>query len=237
MVNFKDIKYERVSYESAESKIKELINKLNDSNDFEEYLNLCKEIIKFQNYIEEMYEYADVRNMRDSEDPYYKEEITYWNEYKPKFDLLFIPFYELIIKSKFKEELSKYMPVNFFNTIEYRLKTNSLEVVDLKQRENELKSRYREIVRSKILFNGEMVSLSYLTSFFTNSNRSVRKNAHDTLNDFYLSKEKELDDLFYELIMVRKKISKELGFDNYSLYSLCELRRFGYDYKFIKQII
>ena len=124
-----------------------------------------------------MYDYADIRNMRDSKDKFYSEEISFWNEYKPKFDLLFNPFYKLCIKSEFKDKLKEMVPENFFNTIEVQLKINSDAVVDLQKRENELKMEYRKIFREKILYDGEERNLSYISGFFSNKDRNVRKQA------------------------------------------------------------
>lgn len=60
--------------------------------------------------------------MRNLNDELFKKEMDYWNEYKPKFDVLFIPFYQIIIESKYREKLNEVMPPNFFYTIEFQMK-------------------------------------------------------------------------------------------------------------------
>jgi len=117
MINFDKIKYVRPDYNVIERKLNSLISKLESAENYEDYLSDFKKIIKIQNHIEEMHDYADVKNMRDSNDEFFEQEIMFWNEYKPKFDLLFKPFYKLCIDSKFKEQLRKIVPENFFNTI------------------------------------------------------------------------------------------------------------------------
>lgn len=227
---FNEISYKRLDYDKTKEQMGLLINKLKESSSFEEYLMIFKQIIEIQNEIEEMYDYADIRNMRDSQDEYFEQEITYWNEYKTKFDLLFSQFYELCLKSKYKEELSRYVPDNFFRTIECQLKITSDEIIDLKQKEAELKAEYKKIVNLKVSYDGEEKNLPFISGLFTNKDRSIRKKAHDTINDFYYRNQKQLDQIFYELVSVRNEIAHKLGFSSYCEYSLYKLRRFGYDY-------
>lgn len=235
MIKFNDIKYIRPDYNEVKKQLEDLFSRLNNVDEFDEYLKLFKSVIEIQNHIEEMYDYADIRNMRDSKNKFYCDEINFWNEYKPKFDVLFNPFYKLCINSKFKAKLEEKVPENFFNTIESQLRINSDDVIDLQKRENELKMKYRKIFREKILYDGEERNLSYISGYFSNKDRDVRKKAHDTINDFYYSKQAKLDDIFYNLVNVRNELANKSGYENYSIYSLDKLRRFGYDYNDISR--
>ena len=46
--------------------------------------------------------------------------------------------------------------------------------VDLLEQENTLKSKYRELNRTKINYEGQERSISYITGMFSNSNRDIR---------------------------------------------------------------
>lgn len=236
MKNFNQIKYERIDYFKTSKELEVLINQLESCNNFDNYLNMFKRIITIQNHIEEMYDYSDIKNMRNSEDEFFNKEIFYWNEYKPKFDFLFNNFYELCLNSKYKSKLKEYVPENFFNIINYQLKITSDEVLELKKRENELQAKYKEITREKLNYDGEERSIAYIMGFFSNKDRNTRKNAHDTINNYYYSKQQELDELFFELINIRNEMAKKLHFNNYSDYSLILRKRFGYDYQDIKRL-
>ena len=82
MKKFNDIKYVRPDYESTKEKIDTLITDLKNCSNIEEFLKIVKEINEIQNKIEEMYDYADINNMRALNDEFYKEEIEYWNAFK-----------------------------------------------------------------------------------------------------------------------------------------------------------
>ena len=121
MQKFNELKYERINYEDTKDKIESLIVKLPQCLDYYEYLSIVKEINAIQNHIEEMADYADICNMRDMDDAYWQEEITYWNTNKNKFDALFLPFYQELLNSKFENQLKEELPDNFFRVIASQL--------------------------------------------------------------------------------------------------------------------
>lgn len=231
MKHFNNLDYTRPLYSKVKKEVNILINKLNKTNTYKEYISLVREIIDIQNYIEELYDYIDINNMRNLKDEYYIKELNYWNKYKSKYDLLFIQFYKSLINSKYKEELTKIIPPNFFNTINYRIKLESNTIQELIEEEKKLKNNYLKILNKKVLYNGIEVSISKVSTDYTNIDRNIRKKAYDTINNFYLENIEELEDIYFNLINIRNSIAHSLGFNNYKEYSLYSLRRFGYNYK------
>lgn len=234
MINFNDYKYERIDYDETSNKIKDLINSFKNASDAEQAVKYFKEIIFLQNKIEDMSDYADIRNMRDGTDQSFKDEMDYWNSFKPKFDLLFTTFYENVLSSQYLTELRDLAPVNFFNSIEYQMRTCNDSIIELQQKENELKQKYREMIRTKFEYNGETITLNGFAKYFNDESRNIRESAHNAYNDFFYSHLSELDEIYEELVSIRNQIAVKCGFNNYSEYSLYKLRRFGYDYKDIK---
>lgn len=234
MINFNDYNYKRANLEETKEKLNSLIDCFINASTEEECVAYFKSIIDIQNEIEELADYADIRNKRDETDEMFSKEMDYWTETKSKFDILFKPFYSAVLDHKYLESLKKVAPENFFNTIIYQLKITNEEIVDLQRRESELKSAYRNIIRSRIEYNGEEINLSSFAKYFNSNDPSVRKDAHDTYNDFFYSHLSELDSIISELVHVRNKIAVICGFNDYSEYSIYKLRRFGYNYKDIK---
>lgn len=235
MINFNDYKYERPDFEDTKSKINSLIELFKSTTDKSECLKYFKKIIDIQNTIEELSDYADIRNMRDGSDEFYSAEMDYWNEIKPQYDLLFKPFYLAILSHPCLSSLREVAPENFFNTIEYQLKITNEDTSDLLKRESELKSEYRSIIRERFNYNGEEINLAGFAKYFNSNDASVRENAHNAYNDFFYSHQLELDNIISELVCVRNKIANICGFNNYSEYSIYKLRRFGYNYEDIKK--
>ena len=180
MQKFSELKYERINYEDTKDKVESLIVKLHECLDYHEYLSIIKEINTIQNHIEEMANYADIRNMRDMNDAYWQEEITYWNTNKNKFDALFLSFYEEILSSKFKNQLKEDLPDNFFRVITSQIKTVSSNNDELIKKENELKMQYRTLNKKEIMFDGKPTTIGAISGLFSSKDRAIRKKAHDT---------------------------------------------------------
>lgn len=234
MINFNEIKYKRINYSYTKRRVNNLIKELEVSTSYNEFIRIVKKINKIQNHIEQFCEYSDICNMRDSSDIFYQEEMKYWNKYKPKFDLLFNPFYEICFKTKYCKELESLMPPNFFNTIEFRLKINTSSIIPLQVRDNELKLEYRNLVNEKVLYNNKETNITVISKDFTSKDRNIRKKAHDTYNDFFLERREKLENIYYEMINNRNELARKLGFSDYSEYSIYDLRRFDYNYNDIK---
>ena len=232
--DFNNIEYKRLDYDDTKKVVNKLINNLKKSNSFSKYLENFKQIINLQNKIEQLADYADIRNMRNSADEYYQQEVEFWQNNKGKFDLLFNPFYELCLNSPYKKELEPFLPPNFFWSITYELKTKSAKIKDLQKRENDLKSKYRKLMNKEIVYDGQKTNLAALSGLYTNEDRVIRKKAYDAVNDFFYKYQEELDDILYELVNIREQQAKILNFQDYSEYSLYFLRRFGYNYEDIK---
>lgn len=235
MIDFNKIKYARIDYDETKLDLEVLIKQLIETDDFNMYITIVRKINNIQNHIEEMFDYADIRNMRDLNDDFYKKEIEYWNIFKPKFDLLFLPFYDEINNSKFKTELMKNMPDNFLKLITYQSKITSDKNVELLKKESDLKTQYRNLNKTKIFYDGEEKTIGVVSGFFSDKDRKIRKKAHDAVNDFYYEHKDEYTNILYELICIRNKIAKNLGFNNYVEYSLYKLKRFDYDYSDISK--
>lgn len=234
MVDFNKFSYKKIQYDYEKNIIIDLINKLKMTDNVNEYIELVRKINSIQNLIEEMYDYADIRNMRDVNDNYWCDEINYWNDYKPKFDALFIPFYEELINSKFKKELEQIVPDNFFRVALSQLNSLSNNNLELLKQESELKTKYRNLNKSKINFNGKEQTLNAVSGLFSDEDSKIRKKAHDAINNFYYEHKDEYQNILFDLIKIRNRIAKNTGYENYVQYSLVKLKRFGYNYDDIK---
>lgn len=230
MQKFQDLKYERISLNKTQKQIEKLILILTKSSNYSAYLKIVKKINALQTHIEEMADYADICNMRDMNDEYWKSEIAFWNVNKAKFDILFVPYYQELLNSSFKDKLTLSLPDNFFRIIAFQIKTSNFNNVDLIKKENELKYQYRNLNRKEVLYNGKLITIGALSGLFTSKNRKERKQAHDIINNFYYENKDAYQKILFDLINIRNIIAKNSGFVNYADYSLYKLKRFEYNY-------
>ena len=88
-MKFSQYKYERSSYENIKEDFTKLVDKINNSNTYEEQKKYILELNKIRNDIQSNSTIASIRYSIDTSDEYYEEEKKYWDEY--------MPFYEDLI--------------------------------------------------------------------------------------------------------------------------------------------
>ena len=104
-MKFSQYKYERSSYENIKEDFTKLVDKINNSNTYEEQKKYILELNKIRNDIQSNSTIASIRYSIDTSDEYYEEEKKYWDEYMPFYEDLNCDFYKVIVNSKFKEEM------------------------------------------------------------------------------------------------------------------------------------
>jgi oligoendopeptidase F len=71
------------------------------------------------------------------------------------------------------------------------------------------------IASAKIQFEGEERNLSGLTPFMQSTDRKIRKSALKAKWSFFKENETKLDEIYDDLVKVRTKIAKKLGYKNF----------------------
>jgi M3 family oligoendopeptidase len=110
------------------------------------------------------------------------------------------------------------------------LKTFSPEIIEDLQLENKLVTEYNQLVASaKIPFEGEDRTLAQLTPFELSTDRDMRHKAADARYRFMAENERNFDRIYDELVKVRTKIAKKLGYGNYVELGYARMNRTDYN--------
>ena len=210
MLKFKDYKYERPDLSKLTEQFNELLEKFNESKNFEEQNAVMKEINKVRNYVDTMATLVNIRHSIDTEDEFYAKENDFIDENMPRIENLVSKFYKELVNSKFRNELEEAWGKQVFNLAELQLQTFSEEIIDDLIRENKLVTEYDKLVASaKLNFEGEIRNLSQMRPFMESKDRDIRKKASETMIGFFQENEKEFDRIYDELVKVRDKM--EIG--------------------------
>lgn len=230
MLKFKDYKYERPDLSKITDEFNELLEKFNNSKTFEEQNEVMKEINKVRNHVDTMGTLVSIRHSINTEDEFYMGENDFIDENRPKFDNLVSKFYKELVNSKFRDELEKAWGKQVFTLAELQLQIFSEEIIEDLIKENKLVTEYEKLVASaKIPFEGEIRNLSQLRPFAESKDRDMRKRASEATSGFFKENEKEFDRIYDDLVKVRNKMAKTLGFTNYVEMGYKRLGRSDYD--------
>ncbi|WP_055667379.1 M3 family oligoendopeptidase [Desnuesiella massiliensis] len=229
-MKFNEFKYERPDMEALEKSLKGLIKSFNEAISFEEQDRLMKEINTLRSDFESMDNIVSIRHTVNTRDEFYEKEQNYFDEVTPLYQGMLSEYYESLAKSKFRKELEVKWGKQLFDIAELTVKTFSPEIVEDLQLENKLSSEYRKLIASaKIMFEGEERNLSGLVPFQLSKDREMRKKAHEARYNFFTENEKEFDRIYDELVKVRTKIAKKLGFNNFVELGYARMLRTDYN--------
>lgn len=230
VLKFKDYKYERPDLSKITEEFDEILKRFSEAKSFEEQNEVMKEINKVRNHVDSMATLVSIRHSIDTEDEFYAEENDFIDENRPKFENLVSKFYKELVNSKFRKELEKAWGKQVFTLAELQLQTFSEEIIEDLIKENKLVTEYDKLIASaKLNFEGEIRNLSQMRPFMESKDRDMRKKASEVTTGFFKENEEEFDRIYDELVKVRDKMAKTLGFASYVEMGYKKLGRSDYD--------
>ena len=221
---------------------KRMVNKL------EGFINDLKEcgsartaslVIKhFNKYMDEIGTYASVISVKyacDTTKPAYKKAQERLDELLPIVNNYSTQFIKILAKAKYRKELEEQYGKYLFKKYDIALKTFDEKIIPDLIKQNKLTSKYDEIMGgAQIDFRGEKLNLSQLGKYTQSSDRETRKEAAQALDKWLGDHDKELGDLYSELVTVRTEIAKKLGFKNFVELGYLNMGRTDYNAKMVK---
>ncbi|WP_455540102.1 M3 family oligoendopeptidase [Terrisporobacter sp.] len=229
-MKFKDYKYERPNYDEIKKSFLELVDKINNSQTYDEQKLYITELNNIRKHIETMSTLASIRNSINTADEFYDKEQNYWDEQGPLYTELNSDFYKAIVNSKFKEEIKKGYSEQFYKICEYSLKSFSPEIISDLQEENKLMSKYTKLLASaKINFKGEELNLSGLYKYMLSNDRNEREESSKAYYNYFGEHEEEFDEIYDELVHIRHNMAKKLGFKNFVELGYIRMDRTDYN--------
>lgn len=229
-MKFSEYKYERPSFDDINKKIVSLIDEMKKSNDFEEFDKNIVEINKIRNHIESMKTLASLKYSINTHDESISLENKYWDEHGPEYKKIDKLFYEAIVNSNFEKEIEQKYGKHFYKLVEFSLKEFSEDIVEELKIENKLCSEYTKLLASvKILYDGKYNNLSQMNKYMLSYNREERRKSSERFYNYFESIEDKFDSVFDELVKVRDRIAKKLGYDNFVELGYIRMKRTEYN--------
>lgn len=229
-MKFKDYKYIRPDMEKIKKDFSSLIEKFNKSVEVEEQNSIIQEINSLRSEVETMSTLVSIRNSIDTTDKFYADEKSFFDEKVPEYQDVVINYYRALVNSKFRKELERKWGTHLFELAEIQLKTFSPEIIEDMVKENKLITEYEKLISSaKIIFEGEERNLSQLQPFMESKDREVRKRAYEAHSNFFKENEEKFDQIYDELVKLRDKMAKKLGYKNFVELGYARMSRTDYN--------
>ena len=234
MVEFSKMEYKRPDIEKYERDLNQLFTEFDSATTAKQCIDIVDKMEQLSAEVMTMQSLASVRHTIDTKDEFYSKEQDFFDETSPLFAKLGDEWRKKFLECKFRKELEKEFGSTVFKSYELAQKTFAPSIMQDLATENKLTSRYAKLLASAELdYKGEKRNLSQMSPFMLSKDRAERKEANKVYYSFFEKNEAELDSIYDELVKVRTRIARTLGFENFVELGYARMGRVDYDAKMV----
>ena len=225
-MKFKDMPYERIDFAKAKAELLEIMEKSKAAKSGEEQFEVHKMFYRLNDKIQTQVTLCSIRHTIDTTDEFYEKEQNYYDEQIPEYSNLCVEYQKILFYSPYREVLEGKIGQVAFKNMEIAMKSVSEEIIPLMQEENTLVTEYEKLLASaKIPWGEETLNLSLLTPYLKHKDAKIRREAQEKQNEFFLSIQDKLDELYDKLVKNRTLQAKKLGFETYTPLGYLRMQR------------
>lgn len=213
-----ELAYQRLSLEEFAAEIQEIIAQVKGAASAQEVMaarNRCNDL-----YIrlETAQALSYMRYSINTADEFYLAEKDYYDEMGPQAQNYLLEYTRAMLETPFRKELEEsgqIIPL-VFRSFEVELKSMSPEIIEDMIEENKLVSQYSQMMAAmEFEFRGEKLPRPMLMKFAKSPDRATRKEAYEVLGNTLKAHSQELDGIFHQLVQVRDRMAKKMGYQNF----------------------
>lgn len=225
-MKFSQMPYERPDLEAVKAQLNEFNERLARAESYESAKAVFLERETYEKHVDTMESLVSIRHSIDTRDEFYDEEMKFWNTSGPVLEEYRQEWNRVMLESPFRPQFEEEYGNVMFIKAEMAKKTFAPEIIPDLQKENELATTYEKLLASaQIPFEGNMYTLSQMTPFKNDADDDRRLAAWKAEGQWYKDHQKELDDLYDQLVHVRDQIGRKLGYDGYTELGYYRMQR------------
>ena len=218
--------YKRPDLETLKAQITALTERLKSAEDYAAARAAFLEMDTLRRHVGTQTTLVSIRHSIDTRDPFYDDEMQYWNGAMPELEEYQQLWTAALLESAFRTDFETEFGKIIFTNAEISAKTFSPEIIPLLQQENELVKAYDKLIASaQIPFEGGVYTLSQLSPKKTDPDDAVRLAAWKAEGAWYKENQPELDRIYHELTQLRNAMGEKLGYGGYTQLGYYRMER------------
>ena len=172
---------------------------------------------------------CNYRYSQNVHDAFYQAEVDYYDAAGPHANALETKYFRCMLGSPFRAELEERLGSLLFRKFEVSVRAQSDACIADEQEENALVSSYSRLMASMLFdWEGKKVPLSILKGKLEDGDAAVRKAAADAIGNGLAAHREELDKIYDDLVHVRDRIAKKMGYKNFVELGYYRIGRTGF---------
>lgn len=226
---FSELPYERYDVDAYIKDAGAALDVLEQAKTPEEAKHAYLETDRLSEAFRSSFTIAHVRHDVNTGDAFYDAEMTYWDTNLPRLIPLRERQMKVLVNHPFRKELAEAFGEIIFTSAEAQIRLADERLIPDNTSDQLLKSRYSKLTAGCTTeYMGKTCNFYGLLKFMQDPDRSVREGAFRAWAGLYASIADELDDIFDEMVRLRKHKAELLGMRDY--VEMAYLERDRYDY-------
>lgn len=216
-MKFSEMQYQRLDAGQLKQQLADLTGRLKAAESYQQAKQVFLEKEALQKHVHTQQTLAHIRHTIDTRDPFYDEEMRYWNTIGPELQEYMQGWTLAMLESPFRPDFAAEYGGLMFVNAEIELKTFSPAIIPELQQENELNQEYEKLLASaQIPFEGGVYTLSQLSPFKNDPDDARRLAAWQAEGRWYKENQARLDEIYDRLVHLRDEMGKKLGYGGYT---------------------
>lgn len=229
MVDFREMPYVRPDMEALRAAYAETAGKLKSAASYAEARDAFFALQDAEEQRATMAVLCSVRNTIDTTDAFYEGEMKWLREQNASLIPLRKAYQEALARSPFRPQFEAEFGKQMFRMIDTGLKTSDERIIPDVIREGNLCQKYQKDSALAVTeFRGEQCNFYGLLKHMESPDREERREAFHAWAALYERISPDLDAAYDELVHLRDKMARTLGFESYTDLAYLERRRFDY---------
>ena len=225
-----ELPYKRVTIEEIRSVMEDVIRRTREASCTEEILEAREQYLELYKTFATASSLSYMRYSINTVDEFYVAEKDYYDEIGPQVENYMVTYFSALLDSPFRAELEEKLSPVLFHSFEVSRKAMSEEIIPDMIEENKLVSEYSQLMAGmEFEFRGEKLPRAVLAGYFKSDDRDTRREAYEVLGRTLEQNKAELDRIFDELVHVRDRMAKKMGYKNFVELGYYRMGRLAYD--------
>lgn len=225
-MKFSEMTYKRPDTERLEAEFTLLLQTMRDTASFEELNMAIQTFNRLRSNYETMEALVYLKHYGDFSHAFFNNEFNELSAFDPIYTGIKSAFYQTLLESPFRLELEKKYGKQLFALAESTIKTYKDEIKEDLLEESKLVAEYRKLMNSvEVVFDYQRMGLGQLAPFLVAEDRDTRRRAHQARFDAMGHLEPSLNHVFDQLVKVRTRMAKKLGYENFIELGYAKLNR------------
>jgi M3 family oligoendopeptidase len=229
-VDFADIKAEIPNLEAVSAEYRAIQTKLNQSQTPAQRQMALQQWDALRRKLSTWRELTQLHFHQDTQNSEYKAALNYCDELSPSLTALEVELKRQLIHSPDRAELEQSLGRQAFLLWEADITTFEPAIAADLIEESQLTNEYTQLIASANLdFQGQQINLSGLQPYLQHKDREIRHQAEQCRWQFFEQNQDRLDQLFDQLVKLRDRMAKKMGYDNYIALGYRLMHRVDYN--------